>query len=841
MMNEEDKKNIIQDLNLKIGGDINDLSNAYEIENELVVRRDQLQSSLHVANNLVPTKLSSAIIKAERNSTQINNLKNKSQTLKLKVESFLQKTEPLRDELNKRFTAINKLEQTLVYLKSFEKIEELSRQMKQCNDDEQLVLSYGELKEMCKQYKVGHRATYVREYVHYWHNILKDKLTKHYEDVLKLLKWPITTAAENSPPPKDVLIRFSNLTRYLFLIEEPEDMHVNTISEEVQEQDPCLPVRILLRPLKKRFTFHFTGSRQTARIDRPEWFLTQTLTWIKDHQGFVKNNVQPVADKLQLKNVKTVDEFNAGLISLAAERLHTVLGLYHTQGTKGELVDVDAAFAHAVDETLGFHRELVTITGKDGNSVLSVLTKAETFVRWLAVEKKYALAKMDETLGSEQWCEPVAAGVSSAVGTVLWVPRGADWFIALLKTIEDRYAVLPQPGHRLQFLELQLELVEEWRVRLTQLLSAALATLSVDSLLTADAGPHALTAVVNAAHHTRTVLLQWAHSLHYLQLHYYRRQFQHFTQQQHRDDDTESSSSSDDDEEEDTDDDLIKKSSKAEGESDETMSLKEVEVRAKKLALNEVTRRDSVVMELNQFDITSPIANLAVTEPLSTMGAEGAGGVTEEAGVFAEAPALLAHLRDAGLAAIADHILLEFKASLRDYKKQKWHAWMMVEEMALSVSAALCRPLAALLARVSTAQQRLAPPLAVRLRAALAHHIDDYIFEEVVLENWFNTGGTVQFTHDVKRNLLPAFTPPNKVASQVNQLPKLLEACKLLNMDYDDARRLRASLSKQPNAAVENLSSHNIRHMQPNEALQILNQRTDLSDSTSPASVMELF
>lgn len=62
---------------------------------------------------------------------------------------------------------------------------------------------------------------------------------------------------------------------------------------------------------------------------------------------------------------------------------------------------------------------------------------------------------------------------------------------------------------------------------------------------------------------------------------------------------------------------------------------------------------------------TSPIANLAVTEPLS--------GDTdaEEAGVFAEAPALLAHLRDAGLAALDEHILLEFKAGLRDYKKQK--------------------------------------------------------------------------------------------------------------------------------------------------------------------------
>lgn len=81
---------------------------------------------------------------------------------------------------------------------------------------------------------------------------------------------------------------------------------LNLIYHFFTELNPCLPVRVLLRPLKKRFAFHFMGSRQTARIDRPEWFLTQTLTWIKDHQNFVQNNVQPVADKLELDNVNAV-------------------------------------------------------------------------------------------------------------------------------------------------------------------------------------------------------------------------------------------------------------------------------------------------------------------------------------------------------------------------------------------------------------------------------------------------------------------------------------------------------------------------------------------------------
>uniref|UniRef100_A0A2A4J1C9 RAD50-interacting protein 1 n=1 Tax=Heliothis virescens TaxID=7102 RepID=A0A2A4J1C9_HELVI len=830
-MDEEEKSSIIQSLNLRIGGDINDLASAVELQTELAIKRDKLQNSLNVANNEVPTKLSAALKKAELNSNQIDKLKSRSDDLKKKVEAFLNKTEPLRCEIDKRFAAINKLEEVLVYLRSFEKIDDLSRQMKQSNDEEQMVLLYSELRKMCSMYQKGHRASYVKEYTHYWHNVLKDKLTKHYEDVLKQLKWPFSAPAETSPAPKEVMVKFNSLTKYLFLIEEPEDLVNSNVTDELgQEKGPCLPVRVLLRPLKKRFQFHFTGSRQTARIDRPEWFLTQTLTWIKHHQGFVKTHVQPIADKLELKHVRAVDEFNAGLIALAAERLHTVLALYHTQSSKGEIVDVDAAFAHAVDETLGFQRELVEITGKDINSVLSVLTKAETFVRWQTVEKKYALAKMDESLESSQWSEGVGAGAGAATGSALWIPRAADWFVTLLRTIEDRYALLPQPGHRLQFLELQLELVEEWRIRLTQLLSAAIDSLQVDSFLSPDAGSHPLTAVVNAAHHTRTVLLQWAHSLHYLQLHYYRRQFHNFTQQQHQDE--EFSDTTSDTDYTDSDEMPCKRNKEI---TAEALSLMEVELRAKNLALSEMSRHNSVVPDLNQYDVTSPIVNLAVTEPLT--GEDEA----EEAGVFAEAPALLARLRDSGLASLADHILLEFKAGLKDYKRQKWHGLLIVEEMALSVSSSLCRPLAALCARLSVAAQRLAPTLTTRLRSHLADIVDQYIFEEIALESWFNTGGTMQFTHDVKRNLAPAFAAPNKIATEVYQLPRLLEACKLLNMDYDDARRFRALLTKQPAAAEELLEHHSIRYIQPLQALQILNQRTDLSDASSPSSVMELF
>lgn len=51
----------------------------------------------------------------------------------------------------------------------------------------------------------------------------------------------------------------------------------------------------------------------------------------------------------------------------------------------------------------------------------------------------------------------------------LKIPKCADHFIRLLDAIKDRYSCLTQPGHQMQFLNLQLELIDNFRRRLAQL------------------------------------------------------------------------------------------------------------------------------------------------------------------------------------------------------------------------------------------------------------------------------------------------------------------------------------------------------------------------------------
>lgn len=74
-------------------------------------------------------------------------------------------------------------------------------------------------------------------------------------------------------------------------------------------------------------------------------------------------------------------EFICGLVKMVTEKLHSDLL---------QLQYDDILFTHTLDETLGFHRELTSNYGYPSTSasVLSVLTQAQIFVKWINMERK---------------------------------------------------------------------------------------------------------------------------------------------------------------------------------------------------------------------------------------------------------------------------------------------------------------------------------------------------------------------------------------------------------------------------------------------------------------------
>lgn len=118
---------------------------------------------------------------------------------------------------------------------------------------------------------------------------------------------------------------------------------------------------------------------------------------------------------------------------------------------------------------------------------------------------------MDSVLASEDAFSPLASDDTDEMKITIC----ADMFITLLQTITERYESLPQPGHRLQFLDLQLELLDDFRIRLIQL----------HHMETSDPVESRLPQIANTVNYIETVLLDWGTTVHYLHLYHYKSQY----------------------------------------------------------------------------------------------------------------------------------------------------------------------------------------------------------------------------------------------------------------------------------------------------------------------------
>ncbi|XP_020288667.1 RAD50-interacting protein 1 isoform X2 [Pseudomyrmex gracilis] len=469
---------------------------------------------LSLTSTTTPSKVKAFVENIEHINNEIEQLRDTAADLEKKFEETFSENEK-NLQLQEIIDKIGQLDKSLSYAYFIKHIEDISNEMEMClssGNDESMIILYTNLTDITCQLQTSvchHLVNYVHETLHFWHNLLKENLSKEYNELLKTLKWPFSgsnAAAINASLPES-MIRFKILTEYLFHLQLPEDMAKPVVTSVLLTDfaPVSLPIALLVRPLRQRFIYHFTGAKLTNRQDKPEWFFTQILTWIKDHIQWVQKNIQPVADSINLKHLDTKVEFMRALVQLAVEKLHSELPIVQYD---------DILFAHLIDEALGFERELreTLLYPQSQPATVFVLTQAHIFVKWINMEKKYATEKMDAILSSNTAWERLA-GLDI---DDMKVTECADAFLTLLTTISDRYKHLPQPGHRLQFLELQLELIDDWRVRLLQLLHE-----NHDDPLT-SLMPH----ILNSLHYVATVLEEWGVTVHFLQLQFFKKQFE---------------------------------------------------------------------------------------------------------------------------------------------------------------------------------------------------------------------------------------------------------------------------------------------------------------------------
>ncbi|XP_024414416.2 RAD50-interacting protein 1 [Desmodus rotundus] len=500
----------------EVGNDLKSLKKLDKLIEQMTESKMQLEEQVLTISSEIPKRIQDALKNAEESKQFLNQFLEKETHLFSSINSHLQTAQPWMEDLGAMINQIDEIERHLAYLTWISQIEELSDNIQQylmtnnVPEAASTLVSMAELDIKLQESSCTHLLSFMRATVKFWHKILKDKLTSDFEEVLAQLHWPFITSPQSQTVglsrPASAPEIYSNLeTLFCQLLKLQTSDELFTEPKQLPEKyslpassSVILPIQIMLTPLQKRFRYHFRGNRQTNVISKPEWYLAQVLMWIGNHTQFLDEKIQPILDKVG-SSVNARLEFSRGLVMLVLEKLAADIPC---------LLYDDNLFCHLVDEVLLFERELHSVHGYPGTfaNCMHILSEETCFQRWLTVERKFALQKMDSMLSSE------AAWISQYKDITdvdeMKVPDCAETFMTLLLVITDRYKNLPTASRKLQFLELQKDLVDDFRIRLTQVMKEE----------TRASLGFRYCAILNAVNYISTVLADWADNVFFLQL-----------------------------------------------------------------------------------------------------------------------------------------------------------------------------------------------------------------------------------------------------------------------------------------------------------------------------------
>uniref|UniRef100_A0AAY4B996 RAD50-interacting protein 1 n=1 Tax=Denticeps clupeoides TaxID=299321 RepID=A0AAY4B996_9TELE len=506
------RERVLRLLEEELGGDVRSLKKVGAMLDQLAAENRVVEEQVLSASSSVPLRVAAALSAAEASRAELQGLLQKEAALSARLQRHLHGARAWTESLGGTFGQLDAIERHMKYLQCLGRVEELSDGIQQCLmtgsmwEAVRAVAAMASLDVSLQESGCSHLRGFLRETLRFWHRILKDRLDSDFGEVLTQLHWPFTS------PPTPSLTAPANgqelgtqlevLVSQLVALQSsyPAPLLEGWYSRPgVAHSSPLsLPIQIMLLPLNKRFRYHFSGNRQTNSLNKPEWYLTQVLMWMGYNSGFMDEKIQPILDHTGI-DINAKVELCRGLLSLAQEKLAS---------DAARLLYDDALFCHLVDEVLQFEKELRTTHAYPSSlpGALHVLLDESVFQKWLSVERKMAVEKVDAMLSAEGAWSSQYKDVSDV--DELKAPDCAETFMTLLLVITDRYRSLPSPQAQLSFLALQRELVDDFRIRLTQVMKEE----SRNPL----GGRYC--AILNAANYISTVLSDWSDNVFFLQL-----------------------------------------------------------------------------------------------------------------------------------------------------------------------------------------------------------------------------------------------------------------------------------------------------------------------------------
>lgn len=502
---------VVEFVNSEFGNDLSKLNKLHEVLERINNYEKELESQINPLS-LDPSHIINHTKTAETALENIRQLSEKQDELEALAKDELEKMKSIENHFSSKIKELKEIESLYCYLEWILKIEDENIKMEEAMKNGltlQMVDIFSFFKstwEHLRTSKCKNLVEYIKKTMIYWHDVLREKFGSEFKKVLGNLHWPVSSTNLSTPVAQspDVLNKFNQLFMSLTKIALPDEyVKTQDVKDTIEDTSLLLPMQLMLQPLQKRFIFHFMGKKATNRIDKPEWYFTQILTWISDHTFFIERSVQPLLEREMMFQINARNQMMKGLVRLAIMRLKTDLPI---------MLSNDRIFSHTIDEILLFSQELKNQSYPASYpNIIELLTEDLCFAKWRSLEHQSALEKMDRFLSLETAWKSRYQDESDL--DEMHVPESAELFVTLLLTMTERYCNLTVKECQLSFLELQLELLDDFRLRLHQLSQCQIEeTIEVKYC-----------GIMNAINYISSILDEWNNLPFFLQLYTFRK------------------------------------------------------------------------------------------------------------------------------------------------------------------------------------------------------------------------------------------------------------------------------------------------------------------------------
>ncbi|KAF8225806.1 hypothetical protein L208DRAFT_1425343 [Tricholoma matsutake] len=307
---------------------------------------------------------------------------------------------------------------------------------------------------------------------------IKSAFSSLLSDAAEKIGWPMpvdypAASAEDRRAFEDA---FSNLLK-LQAIGEKIKLPATTPR---LEKEGLYAIQALVHPISLRFKYHFEGSRQTNRLDKPEWYFTHILNASHEHRLFMDAVVQKLLVSSEYRGINAWREFTLLLLPILSRKLkHTTPSLLPHPPLLAHTIYQALTFDATIAEE-GFQLQATSAARGDHEGEWQgvsevILGNIEWFESWLNGERKFVEDQYHEIISTlDAWVIADDDGSSENSSDRDFKSTNSSRKIkALLEQVTDRYSPLPHINQRTRFLSsVQLPLLNLYHGRISASLDA---------------------------------------------------------------------------------------------------------------------------------------------------------------------------------------------------------------------------------------------------------------------------------------------------------------------------------------------------------------------------------